>query len=124
MIRKYRVFLYKLITMPNTEGMESTIFSTFLGVSLLQGTHLGTIVLIIKAVYPFSDDEFNSFFLGTVLFLPPILFNYLVIYHKKGYKMILKENAHLKRGSFKHFALYLLFSISALGASVFLYNAK
>ncbi len=120
---KYRLFLYKLFTVPNTEGIQWSVFNAFLGMIMLQSANLASILIAISAFYPLKDlKEGNKFTFGIIAFLPPLILNYYIIYHDNGYKKILKEYSSVKKGSLKYIALYFFITVVMMFASVYLFQ--
>lgn len=113
MLRSYRLYLYKLFTIPNMEGVRSSVSSIFGIMIILQMTNMASIYFLMKYFFSRIDfSDYSKFSLFLLFTFPSIVFNYYTIYHKSGYKKILKEFGKEKRGSLKHLVIYFLISIS------------
>lgn len=110
--------------MPNMEGIESSVFSSYLGMSILESTNLITLSILIRILFPFDPGDVNKFMSGCIIFLPPLTVNYYIIYHKSGYKKILKEYSHVKKGSLIYIAVYLIVTLTAMIGAVYLLNTE
>lgn len=114
MVTKYRLFLYKLFTTPNVEGIQSQVSSTFWTMVLLQTANIASLLLLIRFFFPVIDFKHaNNFVLFLLLTFPSIVFNYYCIYYQKGYKKILREYGNVKKGSLKYLVTYFLVTIVA-----------
>jgi hypothetical protein len=98
--------------MPNVEGFRSSVSSTFFFMSLVLGFNLATLLMLVRIFYPIDLKGVNKLLIVTVVFLPPFIFNYMLIYHRDGYKKIMKEFDTVKKGSLKYLGGYLLTSIA------------
>jgi hypothetical protein len=120
MVTRYRLFLYKLFTIPNKEGIQSSVFSAFLGMTMFQMVNLVSVFMFIRIFYPMDLRETSKFVLVMIFISPPFIFNYYFIYFKNGYKKILKDFSHIDRGSLKHIGIYAFLSIIVFIVSVYL----
>lgn len=106
MIEIYRKYLYKVFTVPNTEGLKSQVFSTFIAMTLLQGANITTATFLIRNFVPIDLREVSRVIIAIVIFVLPMILNYNIIYHNNGYKKILKQYSSEKRGTLLHILIY------------------
>jgi hypothetical protein len=104
------------------EGVQSSVFSAFLAMILFQTVNLVSIGIVIKIFHPLDFSSMNKFVLFMIFTFPPMVFNYQIIYHKSGYKKILKEYSHVKQGSLLYIAVYLIITLAVMIGAVYLLN--
>lgn len=114
MITRYKLYLYKLFTTPNNEGVESQVLSTFWTMILLQTANVASLFLLIRFFFPVVNlENVNNVILFLIFTFPSIILNYSCIYYKKEYKKILREYSHIKKGSLMYLIAYFLATMIA-----------
>jgi hypothetical protein len=97
---------------PTTDNLGSHVFSTFIAMTILQGANLLSVAMVIKFLAPFDFKEIDKIILFAGFFGIPLLFNYYIIYHKRGYRRILKQYASIeKKGNLWTIFSYVVFTM-------------
>lgn len=113
-MERYKKYLYKVFTVPNTEGLKSQVFSTFIAMILLQGANITTVTFLVRYFIPIDLKEVSKVLIAIIIFAPPMILNYRIIYQNSGYKKILKQYSSEEKGTLMHIFSYVLITIILL----------